>query len=288
MNNYNELLILIKKHNPLIICLQETHLKNTINIPVPIHFKLYQSENSNNSYGGSALIIHDSVQHEPINLTSSLEVVAQKIHSKITFNIFSTYISPSTKFNISELDQTFDCPNTPSLITGDFNSWHQDWGSKQTNKKGKIVQHFITQSQFILLNDKSPTHLSTHNTLTHIDLTFASPEISIDSTWKTETDLFGSDHYPIIINLFITNTQQSLVPRKPKFITKNANWEKYQMLSKLYNDNRPISTNINKETANIQKIILMSANQSVPQTKCTINKKTVPWWNSKLEQLKKK
>jgi len=40
------------------------------------------------------------------------------------------------------------------------------------------VAKFIDRSDYILLNDMSPTHYSTHNTFTHIDLSLATADIA--------------------------------------------------------------------------------------------------------------
>jgi len=76
---------------------------------------------------------------------------------------------------LQNLQAVLDTSNIPTFVTGDFNGWHKNWGSNQNNSRGKILEKFITQSNYILLNDMSATHFSTHNTLTNVDLTFSSP-----------------------------------------------------------------------------------------------------------------
>jgi len=173
------------------------------------------------------------------------------------------------------------------LITGDFNGWHKNWGSNQNNTRGKILEKFITQSNYILLNDMSPTHFSTHNTLTNVDLTFSSPMLQIDSKWQTEDNLFGSDHFPIIITLFTSNTSnRQVTPRKPTFLTDKANWQEFCQLTEEYSAQRQPSTNINKEAATIHKIILSSAHKAIPQTHPISKTQNVPWWNNNLSKLR--
>lgn len=286
LNNFSELQALIKTHKPQIISLQETHLKSDKNIPIPINYKLYISKLTANSFGGSALIVHNSIQHKQINSDNTFDTVALTIQSKLKFTIFSTYISPNTTFNKKNIEDTFGISTSPSLITGDFNSWHSSWGSIKNNKRGKIVNKFITQSNLILLNDGSPTHYSTHNTFSHIDLTIASPILKINSSWQVYDDLSGSDHFPIITSLFC-NLATEFHSHKAHFILEKANWIKFHFLSSEFHKARPFSVNINKETANVQKIILQSANQSIPHYIPKRGNTSVPWWNRKLELLKK-
>jgi len=101
---------------------------------------------------------------------------------------------------------------TPTLITGDFNSWHTIWGSPRNNEIGNTLAHFIHQSPLTLLNDGSPTHFSIHNTFTHDDLTLSSATLSLESVWFIKSSAFGSDHFPIITALFDTTSTPTFPP----------------------------------------------------------------------------
>jgi len=46
-----------------------------------------------------------------------------------------------------------------------------------------------------------------------------------------------------------------------------------------------ITTNINKEAATINKIIIQSAHLSIPQSSQILHSYKVPWWNKKLTQM---
>lgn len=285
VNNYNELLLIIKEHSPKIITLQETHLCSIRNIPIPVNYKMYNINNSGNVYGGSALLIHNSLQHNVKFIDTTFDTLYATISSKSKFTIVSTYISPNTNFSLDQLVNTFGNITTPTIFTGDFNSWNKRWGSSLNNAKGNNLSKFINQSKFILLNDGSPTHFSTHSTFSHIDLTFSSPELAIGSTWYVLPDLHGSDHFPIFITIF-PETSTDHVKTHPKFDIKRANWNKYNDRIIFYSKSRPVSSEVNKEAANIKKIIHQAANESIPLIK-NDKSKNVPWWNIELEKLKK-
>lgn len=287
INNFNELQILIKKYRPGIISLQETHIQNTTNLIIPISYRLYLTTSTHNSYGGSALLIHNSIQHEELDSQSNFDSIALHIHSKKSFILFSTYIPPNKSFVYNDLAQLFDT-RSPMLITGDFNSWHVNWGSGSNNKRGRILNKYITRSRLIILNDGSPTHFSTHGSFTNVDLTMASASLAMYAEWKTESDLSGSDHYPIITSLFPNSVDGPSPSMRPTFNLKKANWIDFCKLSEKYSDERQISPNINKEAANLHRIILQSANESIPVHKPKLRGRTVPWWSKTLEQLKTK
>lgn len=244
------------------------------------------SLNSSPSYGGVGILIHKSIQFKEIALASDFDAICIEICSKKTLNIISTYLPPKANFNLSNLNSVLTpANNKPTIITGDFNSWNQCWGSPKNNKKGVIIGKFINQSNFIILNNKSPTHLSTHNTLTHIDLTFCSAELALDAEWDIETNFFGSDHLPIITNLFHP-TQTQPPHNRPCFKTHKADWKLFESLSDTFHRAAPRSSNINQEAANVNKIILKSAHLSIPKS-AQITSKRVPWWNKELEDLRK-
>lgn len=101
MNNYNELQILIKKLNPQIICLQETHLHTANSVPIPINFEIYISSAQHNSFGGAAILIHNSIPHQISNNSpNDYDIVNILVQSKLKFKITSAYIPPKKPFSI--------------------------------------------------------------------------------------------------------------------------------------------------------------------------------------------
>ena len=285
INNYNDLQILIKKHNPKLIALQETHITSTLNLPIPINFTLIEL-NSSNSYGGVALLIHNSIQYNSLNLQNDFDAIGIDLFSKVKFSLICCYIQPNKQFCNQNLENVLNINNNSAVICGDFNSWHSIWGSPRSNRRGNILAKFINKSNYVCLNDGSPTHYTTHNSLTHIDLTLCTPNMLIDAEWSTEKDLCGSDHFPIIISLF--NTQSAnFSSTKPKFQIDLADWEIYRENLDIISDAIPTSSNINKESANINKIVLQSAHYSIPQAHPVCRKKSVPWWNPELTVLRK-
>lgn len=203
-NNYNELLILLKTHSPGIQCIQETHVHDLSNLCIPINYTIYHENRSSTRYGGVAILVHNSLQHRQINLGSDrqIDTICVEITSRIKFNIFSSYIKPDQNFTKNNLNYTFRGSFHPDIITGDFNSWHSNWGSSAINSRGRILAEFINDSDYVILNNNSPTHFSTHRSFSHIDLTFCSPSIALYSDWQTLDNMHGSDHYTILIFLF--------------------------------------------------------------------------------------
>lgn len=67
--------------------------------------------------------------------------------------------------------------------------------------------------------------------------------------WKTHNDVYDSDHFPIIMSLFPLS-------KVNKFKLKNADWEQYANLSEKNDIKFVTSGNVNKEFAQINKLII--------------------------------
>jgi len=257
-NNYQELQILLKQYNPHIIALQETHISHTESLPAPVNFTLFCSHNTN-AFGGTALLVHNSISHTQHQLIPEFEAIAILINSKTKFTLMSTYISPNKQFHTNNLQNVFSPTNLPTIVLGDSNSWHPYWGSPRANSRGNIVARFVDRSHYILLNDKSPTHYSTHNTFTHIDLSLATADKAPEITWSVIDDLHGSDHFPILISMF-PNTSSHPFLAKPSFNLNKADWKLFSnTITQLSFFTQPCNSNVNKEAAQIKKTLIQSA-----------------------------
>jgi len=83
--------------------------------------------------------------------------------------------------------------------------------------------------------------------------TLCTPSLASHAKWEILNDLHGSDHFPIIIYLF--STTNTLKFNRPFFKLKEANWVQYNILTQNINDKFPPSQYVNKEAAEVNKII---------------------------------
>ena len=88
--NFDELSLLIVKHNPLAVCLQETFLKDTDNITVR-GFKLYHKcqETENRASGGVLILVNENVPQSIVTLNTNLQAVAVKVTAHKTITLCS-------------------------------------------------------------------------------------------------------------------------------------------------------------------------------------------------------
>jgi len=285
-NNYNELALLIKDHSPDVLCLQETHLPQNFNFICPKAYVgyFYNFQHNTQAKQGIGVLIKKHIPHEYKTVSSNLlcSFLELKVQNPIT--ILNLYIHPNQQFSSSDLVQLSSNINTPMLILGDFNSWSPLWGSPQSNSRGKKIEHTLSMTSWMILNNGSPTHFSSHNSLTHVDLSLVSPQLYHNCSWTISNSLHGRDHFPITIQIISENRLNKTKPI-PKYKTDLANWPifatKCESLLGEHNQD-----SLNQAVARLTKSIRGAANGSIPQTKIVVHRSSVPWWNADLQKLR--
>lgn len=125
---------------------------------------------------------------------------------------------------IKENNKTKTKSNT--IIMGDFNSHNIAWNCDRSDKNGKILINEMNKLKLDIVNDQTKTHIGEINQRnSNLDLVFASNNIIASINCKQGNDPWGSDHYPVSINI---NYQFSKYIKKSNRVsTKKTNWDKY-------------------------------------------------------------
>lgn len=286
----SELEILIKEHNPLVISLQETMYKrhyskdHFLNKNYKWYFKTNQKNHNTN---GVCIAVRQDIPHNIIQTYSNLQAIAIRIKHPIKTIITSIYIPPK-QHNISEtevktefnrlVEKLKSKHKTNIIITGDINAHHEIWGSQKTDTRGKTIIDTIIKNDMQVLNDGSPTRVEASNgTLTAIDLSITSQHLAFQLEWQTEKDPRGSDHLPITIKRYITDSNE-MYTTKPKWIYKEANWTKFQKdIQKIIKRKKP------DNVQDFTKAIINAARKNIPKTKSNRpTKRSLPWWNKEI------
>ncbi|MEL7079665.1 MAG: endonuclease/exonuclease/phosphatase family protein, partial [Cyanobacteria bacterium J06582_2] len=171
----------------------------------------------------------------------------------------------------------------PFLLLGDFNAKHPLWDTiNPTDQRGKIIEKLILEESLVVLNDGKPTHHHIQtNSFSTIDLSLCSVDAVGLFQAQTDTDLHGSDHFP----LYLSSVE--FLPQRgtPRWITKKANWPLFREViieSDETRDDDPL-IHYNKTIALIKE----AASASIPKSDGHYNQCPVPWWNDRCETLKK-
>jgi len=282
--NFDELSLLIQKHNPIAVSLQETFLKETDIINIR-GFNLYHNflETDNRASGGVSIIVNENIAQNTITLNTNLQAVAVRLTAHKTLTLCSIYLPPRNNFNFNprDLQNLIDQLPIPFVLMGDFNGHHTMWGCEDVNIRGKQLEDLIIKNDIILLNDKTPTYFhSANGCFTSIDLTLGSSSLFLDFSWKVGSDLCGSDHFPIILE----NDGPPSLERVQRWKLAKADWDQFQLLcstrlqqSAITDDADPMSL--------FTSILKDIADETVPKTSAVPKRVRKPWFNDTVKNV---
>ena len=276
--------MLINEHNPGIICLQETKLGNTRYNP-GLNYDCYQSEPplGDRAKGGTAIIVHKSIQHDLITITTNLQAFAVRFIIGKQMTVCSIYLPPDLQTNVDEIQDLVDQLPAPFLLLGDFNAHNPLWGSINIDGRGEIIEELVDNNAISLLNDGSSTYSNIHTDYkSAIDLSVCSSELLVDFEWAVNEFLYGSDHFPIHLKSVVNTPKETT----PKWKEEEADWVKYNQEIKIERVFDSFESHLEAYKYFIEKM-LDSAELHIPKTKGKPGRPAVPWWNKSCSVLRK-
>ena len=147
------------------------------------------------AHGGVSIFVKSNLPQSLVDVNSPLQTIVVKVTIHTTFTFCNLYIPPSTAL-LRDLAHIETQLPKPFVIVGDFNS--HLWGGNKTDAKCKVMETFMTRSNICLFKDDTQTYPAT-GSITSVDLTMCSPSLFIYFTWRVEEDLYGNEHFPIIL-----------------------------------------------------------------------------------------
>ena len=190
---------------PFIICLQESHLHTKL-IPNILNYNLIHTSRPHNALGGgTAIYIKSNIPYIqsffPKELDTDIEYTSIIIdYYQANLTITSMYIRPQTPINTANLSKIK--LNKNHIILGDLNGKHTLWGSPTNDARGNTLSSFIEDNNLICLNNGEGTRLGNLGQRSHLDIAIATANISSKLQFEVLQDNWGSDHYPLKINMY--------------------------------------------------------------------------------------
>lgn len=270
---------LVAKHKPSIVALQETHIvdrnKHLLHLPgynIYHHNKDYQYAKA-----GIMLLIRRNIQVDQ-HLVSCGDLLFQTvtINGNEKIHITNIYRECDVNPTSSMMSTIHSFDNGHHLVLGDLNSQNPIWGSHSLSASGTLWEEFADDKGLVILNNGSPTLLSTRGTLTSVDVTMASADLAPHLMWTTLDMPEVGDHYPILIS---DNNSEAKRHFRPRFLVEKANWQDFQDKVILILPGFEESSNINKEAAQIKRIIRKASNETIPQTSKPKDNNSPAWFN---------
>jgi Exonuclease III len=197
-NKKHELLHLMQSQKIPIALISETHLRLDEKFSTR-NFISYRYDRQNRG-GGVAVIIHKSIKHNKIQLPqlNRLEAVGIQITvNRKKLNIIAGYNPPGDLATVDS--ETILSPRT--ILAGDFNAKHTDWGSRANNKAGRKLSDLQNRSNFQIIGPDRPTYIlnQANRQPDILDIAMAK-DISSPVRIEVMNEL-NSDHLPVILHL---------------------------------------------------------------------------------------
>lgn len=278
-------------HHPDVICIQETWLSKQKTYSLPGYEfirKDRKTSDGRSKGGGCGIFIKKGVAFSVVECDlSPLEAQIIEIWSSSNQNktMIVNFYNPGGVIKVDDLDKLINNKDVSVIICGDFNSYNTLWGSDRTDRNGNVIESFIDTHDLFCLNDGSGTRLDTHTgKMSCIDLTFCSQSLAHKCSWFVHDDKWGSDHYPICLQVGI-DTYRSNPTHSSSWSIHKANWDKF---NELCNDNithpsdcDSIEFVYNRFMSELNDAI----DGAIPKTKhVASNKPPVPWWDDKCDE----
>ena len=178
--------------------------------------------------GGTAIFVRCDVPFVPLQIHSPLQAVAVKVYLDRFYTICSLYLPPGVPVVRTDLDALVSALPPSFLLLGDFNGRHPLWDDGAPNPRGTMIASLVEDEGLEILNSGDVTHFhSQTGTFTSIDLSLCSPTCLLDFTWRVLPDLYGSDHFPILIESIDASVQSRL----PRWRLDKADWQHFTDLT---------------------------------------------------------
>lgn len=204
-----------------------------------------------------------------------IELIAVKLKDE-NFYLFSTYIPEENNVFIKNDLEKIELilQNKKFVFGGDVNSYHTIWGSKFNNERGRIVQDFISNNFFHLLNNGENTRMSSRDEGSAIDITFTDYNSSDKFEWKITSESLGSDHLIISIKMQ-TAKKYNLLKKYVKSVRNQKSIQKN--FEELLRENKKLY-----EIQDSMKVVIKNNTRKV-------STKFIPkfWWNEEISSLYK-
>lgn len=277
VKHLENLQLLISKHEPILLCLQETNFTDS----KMYNLKNYSLQATNRpqlgrACGGVAIYVSNKVQFTEIQLRTNIEATAISMQYPQKISVCNLYIPPNSDISEEDIQHLLEQIPHPRLIVGDFNAHNALWGSEKINKMGKLIEKIMNQQELVLLNNGDKTRFNSFSgNFSSIDLSLADPQISHVLNWEVSQDLYGSDHHPIFINNLKLNHN---IYSRTQWNFKRADWTLFKSIFES-SPQLTDTSNIDTTVTELKNSILNAAEISIGKTSTPKTKNPVPWWS---------
>lgn len=267
-----------QKHQPDVICIQETHLTDKKQLKIPSYSTERRDRGNGQRYGGVATLVKTDLTYTVMDNISDIEELTIKIKLCNQDLIISNIYNPPRN-RIDEAQYINLASRRNIIMLGDFNAHLPLFGSQQVNSEGVAMEKVIEGTDLVVLNDKSGTHINRDGGLSCLDVTLASSSVALKTSWSVQHDSLGSDHLPIRIH--VNDPPAVAVQNVTRYRFKRADWTEYHAASNITFQESLFDQDISTYSKNILHAIHGAAENSIPKTGNNQRARNTPYWNKK-------
>lgn len=279
----HHLILLINKHQPDIVLLNETWLQSEQGF----HIKGFVTIRSDrhDGYGGVATLVSNKIPFYRIMINTNshpnnFQFIAIKV-SNLT--LVNTYCPPNVALLPKVWQKFIQSFHAPILLMGDLNAHHHGWDTAPVNRNGRTISDSLDSLELVILNDGSATRFTPPSSIhiSAVDLALCSSNLALDTAWTVENDPGVSDHYPVICELNPQAIQHTSSKFNPRRLYKKANWSLFsETVSEL--DMQTPPTNYD----DVHTHIIQAADAAIPCSKppSKNHRVPVPWWDDECDK----
>ena len=188
----------------------ESWLTEGKNINFP-GFNIFRMDRTHASGGGILICLKKNLTFKRLNdilsPDDSIEICGLNIcNLNPALNLIVCYRSPGSTLseNIWEKIVGYTQKHKNCILMRDFNAHHVTWNSTNNDTNGKNFHEALENSDLFLLNPDSYTRMDLYrNKKSNLDLIFSSAKLADKITTKIHDETWGSDHFPIFVNINI-------------------------------------------------------------------------------------
>jgi len=275
-------------NQPDILCVQETFLKEKMQVPKIEGYDTIRKDCISHQKGGLVIYIKIGLNSKVLDIEDIIHIEIQGIEIKTEIGhlkIYNVYLPPGHNVSKKDLQKIFI--NKRTLMVGDFNAHNKVWGCSYNNFRGNTVEEIVTESNMVILNTGQITRINSNQSKANsvIDLSICSQDLGLNARHIVTNNNLGSDHFAsiTIINEEI-NIENNLSMHNWKL--NKANWKVYKENSKFIITNDILNKDSIEDNYNsIIDCINTLANETIPRINRNSrnNKrkksKPLPYWN---------
>ena len=279
----------LRLHKIDVCAIQETHLQPADRFWIR-GYECFRQDRVSRKKGGILTLVKTCIpavetwRSRPDDQSEDLDMETISVEVRLeagNIQVINIYSPPDKKFQLET-----ELQDNNLVIVGDFNSHSPSWGYSSMDSKGEDVEEWAVMNQLVLVNkpDDPPTFTSRSWRTTHTpDLAFATDDIHKICKRTVGSQLGGSDHRPVIIDLDRKPVEENGY-REPSWNLKKANWPLFSIKAEEYTSQMQPFNNINQAVKDFNSAVLQAAKDSIPRG---YRKDYKPYWNNKLEELHK-